>query len=197
MRSHLHTGRWLALGILGFLAAILSPALVAQAAPLASTGGSPERVGSVAFVDHLSNFPADFAVMREKKIPMLLFFHATYCGYCQQVDNNFLIPMRLDPEFQGRLLIRRVMIDSDRQYVGLDGKTHGYEHLAKILGVRGVPYILFLAPDGSRITSIQGTAYDYYGYYLSQDVNLATACAQHPDPTRCDGRKDGPGLTHP
>lgn len=179
------------------LCLILNASLMTTQAAQASDSGSPERVGSVAFVDHLSDFPADFAVMKAMKIPMLLFFHATYCGYCQQVDNNFLIPMRLDPEFQGRLLIRRVMIDSDRKYVGLDGKTHGYEHLAKILGVRGVPYILFLAPDGSRITSIQGTAYDYYGYYLSQDVNLATHCAKHPDPIRCDGRKDGPGLTHP
>ncbi len=155
---------------------------------------TPLRIGSVAFVDHLTDLPADLAVMRQKKIPMLIFFHATYCGYCQQVDNNFLIPMRLDPEFQGRLLIRRVMIDSDRQYRGLDGKMHGYEYLANQLHVRGVPYILFIAPDGSRITSIQGTAYDYYGYYLTQDVNLATACAQHPDPARCDGHKDGPGL---
>ncbi|WP_407275849.1 thioredoxin family protein [Halothiobacillus sp. DCM-1] len=160
----------------------------------ASPPDTPERVGKVAFVDHLSNLPADLAAMQEKKIPMLLFFHATYCGYCQKVDDNFLIPMRLDPEFQGRLLIRRVMIDSDRTYIGLDGKPHGYEYLANQLNVRGVPYILFIAPDGSRITSIQGTAYDYYGYYLTQDVNLATACAKNPDPAKCDGRKDGPSL---
>lgn len=186
--------QWLQrLGLASLLIGIVTSVSVATANPM----DTPERIGSVAFVDHLTNLPADFAVMREKKIPMLIFFHATYCGYCQQVDNNFLIPMRLDPEFQGRLLIRRVMIDSDRQYLGLDGKKHGYEYLANQLQVRGVPYILFLAPDGSRITSIQGTAYDYYGYYLSKDVNLATDCAKHPDQARCDGHKDGPGLTTP
>lgn len=153
-----------------------------------------EMIGNVAYVDHLTNLPADFAVMREKKIPMMIFFHASYCGYCVQVDNQFILPMRLDPEFKGRLLIRRVLVDGDTKYIGLDGKKHDYPYLANKLDVRGVPYILFLAPDGSRITSIQGTAYDYYDYYLSKDINLATDCAKHPNQKKCDGSKNGPGL---
>lgn len=153
-----------------------------------------EMVGNVAFVDQLTNLPADFAVMREKKIPMMIFFHASYCGYCNQVDNQFLIPMRFDPEFKGRLLIRRVKVDADTHYIGLDGKKHDYPYLANKLKVRGVPYIVFIAPDGSRITSIQGTAYDYYDYYLSRDINLATDCAKHPGQKKCDGSADGPGL---
>ncbi|OYY56126.1 MAG: hypothetical protein B7Y53_02475, partial [Halothiobacillus sp. 28-55-5] len=126
--------------------------------------------------------------------PMMIFFHASYCGYCNQVDDRFLIPMRKDPEFQNRLLIRRVKIDADTKYIGLDGKMHDYPFLANQLGVRGVPYILFLAPDGSRITSIQGTAFDYYGYYLSKDIDLATDCAKKPAQPKCDGHKDGAGL---
>ncbi|MHB1230413.1 MAG: thioredoxin family protein [Halothiobacillus sp.] len=168
--------------------------LPAQASAPEGGDGGVVMIGKVAFVDHLLNLPADFAVMREKHIPMMIFFHASYCGYCNMVDDRFLIPMRLDPEFQNRLLIRRVKIDSDTKYIGLDGQTHDYPYLANKLGVRGVPYILFLAPDGSRITSIQGTAYDYYGYYLSQDINLATDCAKTPGQSKCDGRKDGPGL---
>jgi hypothetical protein len=85
-------------------------------------------------------------------------------------------------------------VDADTQYIGLDGKKHAYPYLADQLKVRGVPYILFLAPDGSRITSIQGTAYDYYDYYLSKDINLATDCAKNPGQKKCDGRADGPGL---
>ncbi len=166
----------------------------ADATTAAASDSGVEMVGNVAFVDHLINLPADFAVMREKKIPMLIFFHASYCGYCNQVDDQFLIPMRMDPEFQGRLLIRRVKVDADTQYIGLDGKKHDYPYLANKLDVRGVPYILFLAPDGSRITSIQGTAYDYYDYYLSKDINLATDCAKNPGQKKCDGRADGPGL---
>jgi thioredoxin-related protein len=160
----------------------------------ADSDSGVEMVGNVAYVDHLTDLPADFAVMREKKIPMMIFFHASYCGYCVQVDNQFLIPMRLDPEFKGRLLIRRVLVDGDTKYIGLDGKEHDYPHLANKLEVRGVPYILFLAPDGSRITSIQGTAYEFYDYYLSKDINLATDCAQHPNQKKCDGSKNGPGL---
>lgn len=167
-------------------------------APMASastdTQDEPKKIGNVYFVDELTNLPADLAVMRAKKIPMLLFFHASYCGYCVRVDKQYLIPMRTDPEFEGRLLIRRVQIDADTKYIGRDNKANDYLHLTKKLDVRGVPYILFIAPDGSRITSIQGTSFDFYGYYLSRDINLATSCARQPSKAECDGHKDGPGL---
>lgn len=175
-------------------ALVIGAPVYAEAMANPEPNSGVEMVGNVAYVDHLTNLPADFAVMREKKIPMMIFFHASYCGYCVQVDNQFLIPMRLDPEFKGRLLIRRVLVDGDTQYIGLDGKKHDYPYLANKLEVRGVPYVLFLAPDGSRITSIQGTAYEYYDYYLSKDIDLATDCAKHPDQKKCDGSKNGPGL---
>lgn len=193
LRSHTHTMLLRLLAALTFLMIFIVGAPV-QANTNASDTGGVEMVGNVAFVDHLLNLPADLAVMREKKIPMMIFFHASYCGYCNQVDDQFLIPMRLDPEFKGRLLIRRVKIDADTTYIGVDGKKHDYPYLANKLHVRGVPYILFLAPDGSRITSIQGTAYDYYDYYLSKDINLATDCAKNPGQKKCDGSADGPGL---
>lgn len=175
---------------LGLLAALLSAPL-AQAKPAADPMGPN---APVSFVDHLTNLPTDLAYMQTHKIPMMIFFHASYCGYCVAVDNEFIIPMRLDPKYKNRLLIRRVQVDADTTYIGIDGKKHDYPYLANKLHVRGVPYILFLAPDGSRITSIQGTAMDYYGYYLNQDIDLATACAKHPAQKVCDGRADGPGL---
>lgn len=149
---------------------------------------------AVSFVDHLTDVPTDLAYMQAHKIPMMIFFHASYCGYCVAVDNEFIIPMRLDPKYKNRLLIRRVQVDADTKYIGIDGKQHDYPYLANKLHVRGVPYILFLAPDGSRVASIQGTAMDYYGYYLNQDIDLATDCAQHPKQKKCDGSADGPGL---
>lgn len=180
----------------GLLAALLTiSGLISPPAMSETTADDgPEKIGNVYFVDDLTNIPADLAVMKAKKIPMMLFFHASYCGYCQMVDRQFLIPMRVDPEFMGRLLIRRVQIDADTHYIGRDGKSHDYIHLTKKLGVRGVPYILFVAPDGSRITSIQGTAMDFYGYYLSKDTDLATHCAKQPKQAHCDGSKGGAGL---
>jgi thioredoxin-related protein len=179
---------------LGLIAALLTAPL-AQAAPSSNTAHDPMGPNAaVSFVDHLTDLPTDLAYMQAHKIPMMIFFHASYCGYCVAVDNEFIIPMRLDPKYKNRLLIRRVQVDDNAQYIGIDGQKHGYPYLANKLHVRGVPYILFLAPDGSRITSIQGTAMDYYGYYLNQDINLATDCAKDPKQKICDGSADGPGL---
>lgn len=185
--------RHAALG-LGLIAALLTAPL-ALADPSSKTAIDPMGPNAaVSYVDNLTDLPTDLAYMQAHKIPMMIFFHASYCGYCVAVDNEFIIPMRLDPKYKNRLLIRRVMVDDNTQYIGVDGQKHGYPYLANKLHVRGVPYILFLAPDGSRITSIQGTAMDYYGYYLNQDINLATDCAQHPKQIICDGSADGPGL---
>ncbi|MHB8920034.1 MAG: thioredoxin family protein [Halothiobacillus sp.] len=179
---------------LGLIAVALT-SVQALANPLTKTpDNAAAPVAKVMFVDNLTNIPADLAVMRERKIPMMIFFHASYCGYCRVVDDQFIIPMRLDPDFKDRLLIRRVQVDADNPYIGRDGQKHDYPYLANKLGVRGVPYVLFIAPDGSRITSIQGTAIDYYGYYLNKDINLATDCAKNPGQKFCDGSTDGPGL---
>lgn len=179
---------------LGLIAALLTAPL-ALAGPSTKSAADPMGPNAaVSYVDHLTDLPTDLAYMQAHKIPMMLFFHASYCGYCVAVDNEFIIPMRLDPKYKNRLLIRRVMVDDNTKYIGVDGQKHGYPYLANKLKVRGVPYILFLAPDGSRITSIQGTAMDYYGYYLNKDINLATDCALHPKQKICDGSADGPGL---
>lgn len=111
-------------------------------------------------------------------------------------DDQFIIPMRLDPDFKDRLLIRRVQVDANNPYIGRDGQKHDHPYLdlANKLAVRGVLYVLFVAPDGSRITAIQGTAIDYYDYYLNKDINLATDCAKNPGQKFCNGNADGPGL---
>ena len=126
-----------------FLFALLAvPAWAAQAAETPYTD-------EVAFVDHLNDLPADIAWMQAHDKPMMVFFHASYCGYCQKIDDEFIIPMRLNPKYQGRLIIRRVQIDGDRTHIAADGNREGPEAFADRLDVRGVPYVLFFAPTAS------------------------------------------------
>ncbi|OYV45037.1 MAG: hypothetical protein B7X12_09480 [Halothiobacillus sp. 20-53-49] len=56
----------LMLAWLSFTPAFASPAPEPQPSGVA-------MIGNVAFVDHLLNLPADFAVMREQHIPMMIF----------------------------------------------------------------------------------------------------------------------------
>ena len=166
-------------------------AMLFVGAPGAAMAASGEEVR---FVDHLNDLPADFAWMQEHDKPMMIFFNASYCGYCRMIDEEFIIPMRLKPKYQDRLLIRRVQTDGNRDVVGLDGETVGHPKIARQLGVIGVPFVLFFAPSGERITSISGTAPGYYNVYLDRKVDLAERCAKDMSPAECREEIDEPGF---
>ncbi len=148
----------------------------------------------VRFVAHLADLPADLAWMKENDKPMMLFFHASYCGYCQKIDEEFLIPMRLDPDYQGRMIIRRVQIDSDDRFIGVDGNWKEPAAFADELDVRGVPYVLFFSPDGERIGEITGAAPGFYNHYLDRNVDRAERCAKDMSPPECREFIEQPGL---
>lgn len=68
-------------------------------------------------------------------------------------DDQFIIPMRLDPDFKDRLLIRRVQVDADNPYIGRDGQKHDHPYLdlANKLAVRGYPTCCSLPPMGRAL----------------------------------------------
>jgi len=172
--------RKLMLGITMSLLATLS----AQAE---MTAPADNGTGDVAFMAPLTNVPADLALMKRKKIPMLLFFHASYCAYCKEVDSEFIQPMADDPKYQGKLIIRRVMVDADTRFIGHDGKKHDYLYLTHRFDVTLVPVVMFIGPDGRQIgEQLRGiTVPDFYPYYLNQGIDLAEHCAKSPDDPTC------------
>ncbi|WP_410474029.1 thioredoxin family protein [Guyparkeria sp. TX1] len=179
---------------LGALLLALGLGATAPAIAADSDDSAMAIYGDVRFVDHLADLPADLAWMQKHDKPMMLFFHASYCGYCQKIDDEFLIPMRLDPEYQGRLIIRRVQIDSDDHFIGVDGEMKEPAAFADELDVRGVPYVLFFSPDGERIGEITGAAPAFYNHYLDRNVDRAERCAKDMSPGECREFIDQPGL---
>lgn len=175
-------------------------ALLALAVPFVGTtaiAADPQSMDvydDVRFVDHLADLPADLAWMQKHDKPMMVFFHASYCGYCRKIDDEFLIPMRLDPDYQGRLIIRRVQIDSDDRFIGVDGNWKEPAEFADELDVRGVPYVLFFSPEGERIGEITGAAPAFYNHYLDRNVDRAERCATDMSPSECREYIDRPGL---
>ena len=145
----------------------------------------------VPFAAELTNIPADLAVMRAEKIPMLLFVHASYCGYCQLVDSEFITPLEKDPKYRGKLLIRRIEIDSNTDLIDRNGHKEAPMAFANRLGVRLVPVVMFFDPEGRAVgEALRGvTVPDFYPFYLDQGIALAQSCSATPDPARCTPKK--------
>ena len=185
MRRGFLVVRLLALAV---LCGLFTPQVFAQAKTPVAAGETPPPVSiDLPFMENLSDVSRDLAGMKERKIPMLLFIHASYCGYCQWVDENFIQPMVNDPAYQGKIIVRRIEIDADGSILDRDGKEESNRHFADRMGVHLVPVVAFFGPDGKEIGDpINGvTVQDFYPYYFHQGIELAEACAKNPDPEKC------------
>ncbi|WP_407275967.1 thioredoxin family protein [Halothiobacillus sp. DCM-1] len=152
---------------------------------------SVQAADSVPFAANLTNIPADLAVMQAERIPMLLFVHASYCGYCQMVDEEFIRPLEKDPAYRGKLLIRRIEIDGATDLIDRQGQRESPTRFANRLGVRLVPVVMFFDPAGRSVgEALRGvTVPDFYPFYLQQGIDLAETCSRQPDPARCTPKK--------
>lgn len=149
---------------------------------------------TAALMSDLENVQADLAYMQKRQIPMLMFFHATYCSYCRTVDDEFLQTMANDPDYAGRLIIRRVEIDSAGPEIRWQGTSYTPVEFARLQGVELVPQVIFFAPNGQQVVDeLKGvTVPDFYPQYLDQRLRAAERCIQDPTLEVCTDGIDQP-----
>ncbi len=189
------------------LAPLASLFLLGMATPPAQTDASQTNVApavesdDVPLMSDLEKVQADLDYMRAQQIPMLMFFHATYCSYCRTVDDEFLQTMAADEDYRGRLIIRRVEIDSDLPEIAWQGTSYTPVEFARLQGVQLVPEVIYFAPDGRQVVDeLKGvTVPDFYPQYLDQRLRAAERCIEDPDLPVCTDSIDQPrrDLTAP
>lgn len=118
--------------------------------------------------------------------PVLLEFAAEYCDYCDLLEHEILDPTLLDSDYRRRVLIRKVMIDGNRQLRGFDGKTTDEGRLAAHYKVWVTPTVLFVDNHGVEIAKrlVGVSSVDFYGGYL--DAALDQSRRQLQEQGRCN-----------
>lgn len=151
---------------LAWLQAIVTCALLlagqAHAAPPHAETGVP----------YATDLRRDAALAGEKDGIVLVMFSAEHCRYCEQVLNEFLLPLTRLPDYQAKLVLRRVDTRSRSALRGFDGGITDQRRFAREQGVRVVPTLMLFAPDGRRLGApmVGLTTPDYYGYFLDQAI---------------------------
>lgn len=97
-----------------------------------------------------------------------------YCTYCEFVKNDFLQPLLMSGELDGKAVVRELALD------GLDvkdfsGKSADAGEFGGRYGAQFSPTVIFLGHDGGElhppIIGVQSR--DFYGYYLERAIEKA------------------------
>jgi thioredoxin-related protein len=114
--------------------------------------------------------------------PVLVAFVGEDCSYCERVLNEFLIPMSRNPEYQGKVVMRRVETSSERSLRDFSGSKSTHSRFASGHDVYLVPTVALFDSQGRMLGKplVGLTTADYYGMYLDEAIDKAVAKVRAP-----------------
>jgi thioredoxin-related protein len=126
-------------------------------------------------VSRVENFAALGDRARSGHMPILLVVSQEDCPYCELLKREILEPMLISGEYDGRVLIRELFIDSELPVRDFDGQTITPDELARRYRARLTPTVLFLDDRGRELTEpmIGINTVEFYGYYLDAAIDTA------------------------
>lgn len=117
--------------------------------------------------------------------PLLLEFSALACSYCRLLENEVLNPTLLNRDYDRRVLMRKLLLDSPTRLKDFDGDRISGEQLAERYKVGVTPTLLFVDASGRELTErmVGVTTLEMYGGYL--DLALDASQQRLREENRC------------
>jgi thiol-disulfide isomerase/thioredoxin len=123
------------------------------------------------------DFQRDALAAGARPKPVLVFFTADFCPYCQQVEELYLRPLHARGDYGGKILMRVVHTDSRRTLRDFDGRNTDHESFARREGGAFTPVVRLYAPDGRELApALTGySSPDFYLGMLEQAIEVSIA----------------------
>jgi len=133
-------------------------------------------------VPYSRNLQQDADAAKAVQGPVLVAFVGEHCGYCERVLNEFLIPMSRNPEYQGKVVMRRIETSSDRNLRDFAGAKSTHGRFAAGHDIYLVPTVALFDGKGRMLGKplVGLTTVDYYGMYLDERIDQALAQVRDP-----------------
>lgn len=149
-----------------FVGLVLTAAILAcTAAPAIANPGEHLRLA-----DDLVELAS---AARAQRAPLMIVFTQTTCIHCDIAKRDYLVPMSRSMEFNGKVIIREVDVDSRAKIRDFSGKPVSQKDFSLRYRVRSVPTIVVMDDAGRPVASpIVGLlADDFYQLYLQQAID--------------------------
>lgn len=113
--------------------------------------------------------------MQSKKLPLLLAFRADYCGFCKQLEAEYLEPMVSSGKYNSRILIRQFSMGNDQTIIDFNGDKIDADEFSSRHHASLTPTLVFLNAQGKEVAErlLGYDSPDFYGAYLEQAIDTA------------------------
>lgn len=140
---------------------------ITAAAPSVS---AKESLPKVALKEGL-NLVADGEQANKKQVPILLFFSMKHCPFCIEVEEDYLKPMLRNSDYDGKVVIRKIKIDSVGDMRDFNNKVRDIEEFSDDYNISMVPTLILVDSHGNKISPpIIGIA---NAHYYSSELDTA------------------------
>ena len=112
----------------------------------------------------------------KKQIPILMFFSMEHCPFCMEVQEEYLKPILRNAEYDGKVIIRKMRIDSANTVRDFKGKERDAGDFSDDYNVSMVPTLVLVDAQGNKIAPpIIGIANShYYSAELDDAIEAST-----------------------
>jgi thioredoxin-related protein len=124
-------------------------------------------------IQYVTDFSALAQVARDENKIIMLEVSASYCGYCDLLEEEFIKPMLRNDYYSEIALIRKIDLDSYQTIIDFSGNETTPDVFARNIEVALTPTILFFDGNGKEVSPrILGiNSLDLYGGYIEDGLN--------------------------
>lgn len=123
------------------------------------------------------DFTLEAKAAQEKQVPILVMFGRRNCAFCDQLLKEFLVPMRHNPEYDAKVIMRQVDAGSSASLKEFSGKKTTHARFSRANKIQLTPTIKLFDAAGHELTEplVGLSTPDYYGGFLDQRIDEALA----------------------
>jgi thioredoxin-related protein len=111
---------------------------------------------------------------------VLVLFAEAGCPFCERLRRDYLLPLQRNAEYGRKVAFFEVDVHATKPLRDFAGVEVTQAQLARRYGIRIMPTVLLLGPDGRPLAEplVGYQSSDFYGAYLDQRIDTALAALQ-------------------
>ena len=117
----------------------------------------------------------DASLARSQGLVILIEFSNDDCEYCLLLENEFLLPMLKNREYEEKVIIRSLPLGGGHRFKGFQGELVSASQFASKYQVMVTPTMVFLDANGNELSEklVGIWSLDFFGGYIDERIDTA------------------------